>query len=68
MLDPGFKHKAVNQWSIMSRGKDYLAQAKAGRSKKGEAKRRRVQQRDSDSCTRLRLRGKWEKSLFLLLK
>lgn len=31
-------NKTVNQWSIMSRGKDYLAQQKAGRRKRERQK------------------------------
>ena len=31
-------NKTVNQWSIMSRGKDYLAQQKAGRRERERQK------------------------------
>lgn len=48
--------------------KRLLGSAKSGEEKKGETERGRVQQRDSDSYTRLKLRRKWEKSLFLLFK
>lgn len=48
--------------------KSQFCLAKGREEKNGETERGRVQQRDSDSYTRLKLRGKWEKSLFLLLK
>lgn len=67
MLDTGLYKKTVNQWSIVSCGKDYLAQEKAGRRKRERQKKKEFN-RDHDSYTRLKLRRKWENLLFLLLK
>lgn len=60
-------NKSVNQWIIMSCGKGCLAQQTVGRTEMDRQKEEEFN-RETVTVTQVSNRGKWEKSLFLLLK